>query len=316
LSLERRPFDPAAVVRNVVASMKPKASNKALELSVHIDASLADDETRGAVVGDIGRAQEILANLVGNAIKYTLRGRIEVRLERLAEDRIRFEVADTGPGLSEEELGQAFVPFTRVARTAAGVTGAGLGLSLSERLARLMGGEISAESAVGVGSCFRLDLPFDPHVDVEPSVLDAPEAATSGQPARALKVLIAEDDPLNAAMLRAVLEQLGHHVLHAHDGQRAYELARICDLDMIVLNGRLPVMDGPETAAAIRAMKTSTADAPILAVIDGDADEARAYLDAGADEVLRKPITVANIARAVASASRESRVVPLRRLSA
>jgi signal transduction histidine kinase/CheY-like chemotaxis protein len=308
LVLERRPFDPARLARDVVLSRRPGAGLKGLELTLHVDPSLIDAAPIGAVVGDPARTQQIMANLVSNAVKYCLRGRIEVRIERLARDRIRLEVADTGPGLSAEELDRAFLPFSRIARTAAGVPGAGLGLSLSRRLATLMGGELSAESAPGVGSCFRLDLPFDPAAVCEPS---APPAAAaderaSGDHPRALRVLIAEDDPLNAAMLRAALEQLGHHVLHAHDGRRAFELAKTCDVEMIILNGRLPLMDGPEIAGAIRGLAGAAAQAPIIAVIDGDAEEAQAFLEAGVNEVLRKPVTVAGIARAVASASCEA----------
>jgi signal transduction histidine kinase/CheY-like chemotaxis protein len=308
LVVEHQPFDPAWLARDVVLSLRGKAAAKALELSLHVDPSLGGDRLAGATVGDWARTQQILSALVGNAIKYTLRGRIEVRLQRLADKRIRLEVADSGPGLSDEELTRAFMSFSRIERTAAGIPGAGLGLSLSRRLATLMGGEVSAESVVGVGSCFRLDLPYEADVVCAPQAPPAPEAATSGPPSRALRVLIAEDDPLNAAMLRAVLEQLGHHVLHAHDGRRAFELAQICDVELVILNGHLPVMDGPETASAIRGLTVAAARAPIIAVIDGDAEEARAYLEAGVDEVLRKPVTVAGIARAVASAGREPRM--------
>jgi signal transduction histidine kinase/CheY-like chemotaxis protein len=316
LSLERRPFDPAAIAREVVLALRAKAAAKALELTIHVDPALTGETPAGAVVGDFARARQILANLVGNAIRYTVRGRIEVRVERLAEDRIRLEVADTGPGLSSEEIELAFQPFTRIPRTAAGVPGAGLGLSLSRRLAGMMGGEIRAESALGVGSCFRLDLPFDPEARPEapPGPLAAEDAAPGAPSAHAMRVLIAEDDPLNAAMLRSALEQLGHQVLHAHDGRRAFDLAQICDLDMLILGGRLPEMDGPEIARAVRKLSGSAARAPILAVIDGDAEEAEAYLEAGANEVLRKPVTVAGIARAVAAASnREAAPAPKRR---
>lgn len=92
---------------------------------------------------------------------------------------------------------------------------------------------------------------------------------------RALKVLIAEDDALNAAMLRAVIEQLGHQVVHAVDGRRAFELARICEFDLLMIDGRMPNMDGPATIAAVRGLEGSGAQVPIVAVIGGDAEEAR-----------------------------------------
>jgi two-component system, sensor histidine kinase len=302
LDLDPRPFDIAALAHEAVAEARPLAAAKGLELNVHVDDGLAYG---GGVVADETRTRQILANLIGNAIKYTVRGRIEVRLEPPAAGRVRLEVADTGPGLTPEELELAFQPFQRIARTGAGVSGAGLGLSLSRRLAALMKGEVSAESAVGVGSCFRLDLPFDTNVRL-PQPAGAPETQPApGRGARALRVLIAEDDPLNAAMLRAALEQLGHHVLHAQDGRRAVDLAQVCDVDLIMLDGAMPELDGPAVARAVRALAGASATAPIVAVIGGDAEEAEAFADVGVDQALRKPVTVASVARAIAGALHE-----------
>jgi signal transduction histidine kinase/ActR/RegA family two-component response regulator len=302
--LDPRPLDLPAIARDVVQQLRPQATSKGLGMTIHVDDAIVDGA--GVVVADAARTRQILANLIGNAVKYTVRGRIEVRLEPLGRDQIRVEVADTGPGLSAEELEVAFAPFKRVARTAAGVPGAGLGLSLSRRLARLMGGDVTAESALGVGSCFRIDLPIDHTARLEPSTFTA--EPTTGSPAgsaRALRVLIAEDEPLNAAMLRTVLEKLGHQTLHAHAGRRAFELAQVCDLDLIMLDGQMPEMDGPETARAIRALSGPAGRTPIVAVIGGDADEAEAFRLAGVNEVLRKPVSVASVARALSAALRE-----------
>jgi len=300
LALARAPFDPARVVRDLVQINRPLAAAKHIELSMHVDETLA---VGGAVVGDRVRTRQILSNLIGNAVKYTLRGRIEVRLERPALDRIRVEVADTGPGLTPEELSRAFEPFSRVERTSTGVSGAGLGLSLARELAELMGGQVTAECAPGVGSCFKLDLPYD--AQATPIRRDEPAAEVRAAPrSPALNVLVADDDTLGAARLRAVLEKLGHHVLHARDGKRAYDLAQICEVDLIMLVGRMPEMDGAEAARAIRALSGPAGQTPMVAVIEGDGDEARAVLDAGADQVLRKPVTVSSVARALAEIAR------------
>jgi signal transduction histidine kinase/CheY-like chemotaxis protein len=300
LVLVRRPFDPAKLARELVALHRSQATAKGLELSIHVDERLAEG---GAVVGDIVRTRQILGNLIGNAVKYTVRGRIEVRVERIEGSRVRVEVADTGPGLTADELTAAFEAFRRIERTCTGVPGAGLGLSLSRELALLMDGEITAESALGVGSCFKLDLPFDHDAE-------SPEAAEAIQPemlapaARGLRVMIAEDDALAAAMLRGVLEQLGHHVVHAHDGRRACDLAQICEVDLYMIADRLPEMDGAETARSIRALKGPPSTAPIVALIAGDAEEAQAMQGAGVDLLLRKPVTVASVARALTAARR------------
>jgi two-component system, sensor histidine kinase len=302
LAVASRPFDAAALLGDLVILNRPHAAAKGLELSLHVEPELTGARS-GAAVADVHRVRQILANLISNALKFTVRGRVEARMERTVSGRLAIEIADTGPGLMGDELVRAFEPFNRIARTSAGTSGAGLGLSLSRQLARLMGGELSAHSAVGVGSCFRLELPYDPDAapEREPDGLELLPAAAAPE-RRPLKVLIAEDDSLNAAMLRAVVEQLGHQVVHAIDGRRAADLAAVCEFDLLMIDGRMPQMDGPETIRAIRALDGKAGRAPIVAVIGGDADEARDCKEAGAGAVLRKPVSVAAVARAVAEA--------------
>ncbi len=310
LEVDTHAFDAVALVRDLVILNRPNAAARGLELSLHVASDLAAMET-GATMADAHRARQILANLLGNALKFTIRGRVEARVELAASGRLSIEIADTGPGLAKEELEQAFEPFNRIARTSAGTSGAGLGLSLSRQLARLMGGELSAHSAVGVGSCFRLELPFN--ADALPErELEAPIELASALPEarQRMRVLIAEDDALNAAMLRAVIEQLGHQVVHAVDGQRALDLARVCEFDLLMIDGRMPNLDGPAAIAAIRELNGDNAQTPIVAVIGGDADEAEECSQAGADVVLRKPVSVAAVARAVADAVAVERDAP------
>ena len=313
LSLDKSAFDPARLLRDVVGAHRAMAAAKGLELSCHVDEAV---ET-GAAIGDRARARQIVSNLVANAIKYTVRGRVEIRAERMGEDRLKFEVADTGPGLTAEEIELAFEPFKRVARTGAGVPGAGLGLSLSRRLAQLMGGDIAVDSALSVGSCFRFELPFDAMAALAPLSQVATEAGLIANDAdgRTLRVLTADDNALAVAMLRSVLEQLGHQVLHAHDGARALELAQICDLDLVILSARLPGLDGPEVVRAIRALDLPVSRAPIITLIDGDAEEARACIHAGANTILRRPVTVGGVARALAKALHQDHPAPPRAVS-
>lgn len=301
LSVEALPFDPVRLIQDLALLDKPHAAAKGLELAVHIDPLLRVRD-KGAAIADALRTRQIIANLLGNAVKYTVRGRIEVRVE-LRGDHVAVEVADTGPGLSPEEMEQAFEAFRRVERTGAGVNGAGLGLSLSRQLARLMGGALDARSAVGVGSCFTLTLPFDTDAACEfEEEVEAVAIEASGAQ-RTLRILIAEDDALNAAMLRAILEQLGHQVVHAQNGRRAADLARIAEFDLLMLDHRMPVLDGPGAAAALRGADGPNRNAPIVAMIDGDGEEATEFLNAGADIVLRKPVSVAAVARTLADAA-------------
>ena len=300
LMVQKRPLDAALLAQDIVLLHRGAAAAKGLQILAQVDATLPG--LAGSAIGDGVRVRQILNNLVSNAVKYTQRGRIEVRAFKPNLSHIRIEVADTGPGLSADELAVAFQPFERIERTGAGVPGAGLGLTLSRRLAALMGGELGAESATGVGSRFWLDLRWDVDaVAPEPDV-SVPAAA------RPLRILVAEDDPLNAAMLRAVLEQMGHKVLAVADGRRGLDLLSMGELDLIMVDGRMPVMDGPEMIRALRALSGPVASLPVVAVTGGDADEIRAMTDAGADSVLRKPVTVSAVARAVAdAAARDSR---------
>lgn len=289
LTVELKPVDITAIARDLVLQHRPAAAAKGLELSIHVDAALAD--SRGAALVDPARARQVLAALIGNAVKFTVRGRIEVRLSLSAPDRIAVAVADTGPGLSEPELAAALRPFERVARTSAGASGAGLGLPLAIRLARLMGGDLRAESAQGVGSCFTFEASFDP---------DARTASTEPSPpaegpGRRLRILTVEGDTLSAAMLRASLEQLGHQVVHAADGRRAVDLARICDLDLVIADGADPIV-------ALRALTGAAAQTPVVALTTGDAEDCEAALIAGADALLRRPVAVPATARAIAEA--------------
>ena len=289
LTVEPRAFDLIALARDLVLLNRSTAAAKGLELAVHVDARLAD--AAGAAIADPARARQVLAALIANAVKFTVRGRVEVRLTRPSDGRVAVAVADTGPGLSEEELATAMQPFRRVARTSAGSAGAGLGLPLACQLARLMGGELRAESASGVGSCFTFEIPFDPTVELA-AELFAPEPELAD---RRLRILTVEPEALSAAMLRASLEQLGHQVVHAADGGRAVELARVCDLDLVIVAGS-------ETITALRTLSGDAGRTPAVAITGGDAEEAEAALAAGADALLRRPVAVPAAARAIAEA--------------
>lgn len=300
LSVEVGPFDAIAVARDVLAQLRPTAAAKGLEIALHVEPELAEAET-GAAVADPARVRQILLALLSNAVKFTVRGRVEARLERSQAGRLAIEIADTGPGLSPEELAEAFLPFHRIARTSAGVPGAGLGLSLSRQLARLMGGEIEAHSALGVGSRFRLEISYDPMAPRERAQTLSEVAEPLRPRSRALRILMADDDSLDAAMLRSVLEKLGHKVIQAADARRALDLAGACELDLAVVAGRMVQPDGTALIAALRGLDGKRLR--IIAVIGGEAEEALECSQAGADLVLRRPVTVGAAARAIAQAS-------------
>ncbi|HEX3699844.1 MAG TPA: ATP-binding protein [Phenylobacterium sp.] len=297
LSVEPQPIDVTAIGRDIVAGLRPQAAAKGLEIALHLDPDLAAGD--GAAIGDPARVRQVLAALVGNAVKFTLRGRIEVRVALAGAGRLAVEIADTGPGLTEEELALAFEAFRRIGRTSAGTSGAGLGLTLARQLVRLMGGELRAHSAPGVGSCFTVELPYEP--GAAPAARDEPTATVDGSDGPRLRILIAEPDSLAAATLRSHLEQLGHKVAQAVDGARAVELTRVCDFDLVMVDASA-LSEGPQVMAQIRGLDGTAARTPLVALIGGDADEAAVSLAAGASAVLRKPFSMPALARALADA--------------
>ena len=281
LDVAVEPFDAARMLRDLAYLSQPMASAKGLELTVFVDPEVEG----GSVLADPSRARQIVSNLIGNALKYILRGRVELRIRREGVGRARIEVADTGPGLNPEEVELAFQPFARIERTSAGAAGAGLGLSLARSLAHLMGGEVGVVSAAGAGSCFWLELSYD--AAVRPSSTSA-----ESEPASAtMFILSVVENRLAAASLRATLEDLGHQVLQAQNAERAGELAKLGRIDVVVA-GDL------ETVEALRAMNI---DRPMLVLTDGDAEMAGACLAAGCAGVIRPPINAQSLARALAS---------------
>jgi len=292
LDIRKGPIDPVRILQDIAVLARAQAGERGLELTLHVEPALRGPDV-GAVIGDAGRLRQILSYLVGNAIKYTPRGRVELRLRKLDDARVRFEIADTGPGMTAEELARAYEPFTRIERTSAGEHGAGLGLSLSRKIAALMDGEVAGDSAPGVGSCFWLDLPLNNEAKPAPAPMVEDDAAP--QSSRSLKVLVADEDRLSRAMLRSTLEQLGHQVLQAQTLDRAADLLRACEVDLIVV-GQSDGKDGANTAQVL------DTDCPIIALI-GEADEGEAWLTRGCRSVVRKPVTAQALARAVADAT-------------
>ncbi len=299
LAVETGPIDLPALVRDLAVGNRAAAAAKGLELSLHVAPDLAA-AVDGATLADPVRVRQALAALIGNAVKFTVRGRVEVRVALSGPRRIAVAVADTGPGLSEDDLAIAFEPFRQVSRTSAGTYGAGLGLTLARRLAGLMGGELRAESAVGVGSCFTLELPYDEAAagDFRSGAAGSPEP---GQ-ARSLKVLLLEDDQLQAATLRVHLEQLGHQVLQAADARRGIDLARVCDLDIAMISAGLRDEAGVAAITELRSLGGAPGRTPVLAMIGGESSDADACLAAGARAILRKPADAPALARALSEA--------------
>jgi PAS domain S-box-containing protein len=303
---------PSEVVDDVIGLMRVRSQEKGLSLSVR-----ADEAVPGTVRTDPLRLRQILFNLVGNAIKFTERGGVEVKIrpdrQENAEPAVSFDVTDTGIGMSPEEIAALFRPFSR-AKTSRerGFGGTGLGLAISQRLARMLGGSIDLRSTPGAGSTFTLTIPAvpaggGPHVDLSekgPSARAAGRAAPARPAKLSGRILVAEDNTDNQRVIALRLGMAGLDVTLALNGRVAVDLAlgardRGRPFDVILMDMQMPVLDGYEATRQLRAEGVGT---PIIALTaHAMADERAQCLRLGCDDFLSKPIDWENLLGIIAS---------------
>lgn len=288
IELDTAPLDAGLICRRLCAQFAGLAQGKGLGLSCNLDALPA----RGAALGDEHRVEQALAHLLSNALLYTAQGRVELKVLALSDGFLRLEVVDSGPGLSPGELAQAFRPHVRIARTSAGTSGAGLGLSLSRSLAELMGGRAGGESTRDVGSKFWLDLPFDPQA-VPPASEEAP-ADAAASPAPSLRVLLIARDGLSALELRDMLERLGHKCLSATTRERGLSLAEKAEIDACVISdGRFDELDDDagraRLSAFVAALNAGQPAPPRLIALLPAGDQAEALQALGITALILPP---------------------------
>ena len=293
LQLANADFALRPLLDEVAALMAPVAERKGLAF---IDGMAMD--APAALHGDRTRVQQILLNLVGNAVKFTETGHVALETLALAPHGVRFVVADTGPGLDAEQQGRLFRRFEQAdgVRTATRYGGSGLGLSISQELAAAMGGRIAIESAPGAGTRFIVDLPLQ---DGEHAAVGFPADAQGDIAASALHLLLVEDDAIVAEAIRGLLQAQGHVVTHAGHGLAALAEVATGRFDAALLDLDLPGMDGLALARMLRAQGRAF---PLLAVTArSDADAEAQTRAAGFDGFLRKPVTGAMLAQALES---------------
>lgn len=257
------------------------------------------------LMADATRLRQVLTNLLSNAVKFNRPGgRITVDCERLAGDRLRVRVSDTGPGISREKQALLFTHFERLGAEKQGIEGLGIGLALSYQLVKLMGGELGVESEPGRGATFWLELPS---ISAPTTVVAAGQSASGTNTEKAL-LLYVEDNTANFRVVAAMLRQRPHWTLiGASSGEQALELVRRHRPDAILMDIHLPGMDGYEVLAALRA-DPQTRDTPVIALsADALPIDVERGLKAGFRAYLCKPVNVEDLLTALSEALGEKR---------
>ena len=282
------------VLDNLMSLVGEEARAKGLSL----DFRVALDLGRLPLLGDPLRLGQVLLNLVGNALKFTLEGGITVAVEALEDDGhsllLRWAVTDKGIGISAEDQARLFTAFEQADNSSTRrYGGTGLGLAISKRLVRMMGGDIGVESAPGKGSTFWFTVRME-RADRAPQAAaeaphPSPETELRSRYAGA-RILLAEDEPVNQAVTLELLEDAGLRVDLAENGAQAVELAGRQHYDLLLLDVQMPKLNGMEAARAIRGLP-GYATTPILAMTaNAFEDDRRACLDAGMNEHIGKPV--------------------------
>ena len=296
IGIRLAPVSLAAQLQEVERLFRARALEKGIRLTL---AAIPDDPL--LVAADELRLRQILVNLVSNAIKFTDHGEVTLTLSLLpngpAKLTASFTVADTGIGISPEDQQRLFEAFTQgedhITRWHGG---SGLGLSISHRLAELMGGQLNVASEKGKGSRFTLSLPFE-----RVAALPDPAPRLARLPRRSASVLVVEDNPVNRRVLELMLTKLGCQPTLVHSGEEALAITTTRPFDLILMDWEMPGMDGLATARALQQRWSESERIPILAItanaMQGDRERC---LAAGMADYLTKPIDLAILGAAIA----------------
>jgi two-component system, sensor histidine kinase len=292
IQIENAPFSLEDIARRSERLHAPKAKEKGIDFSIKCEGDCGRPR-----MGDGHRILQVLHNLVSNAVKFTDKGEIELRLDGRDPARVRITVSDTGIGLSKDQSGRIFEPFVQAdVTTTRKYGGTGLGLAITKQLVEAMGGVIKVDSAPGAGSRFIIDLPAP---QVKESA--APEQASSHAPAQpqylrrvtGLRILAAEDNAVNQAVLNAFLCQRGHQTVFADDGLKTVKAFEAGEFDIVLMDISMPGLDGIEAMERIREIERAKGaePAPIIAVsAHAMKQQIDDYLALGFDGYVTKPV--------------------------
>ncbi|MGZ6020612.1 MAG: ATP-binding protein [Phenylobacterium sp.] len=302
LDLEESDFDLQSLALGLRQTFGPLAEGKGLAFSFEVDA-----EAAGTWRGDPLRVRQILHNLIANAVKFTGSGSVGIGVS-LTDGGLRFSVSDSGIGMSPDQIERLFDKFVQAdSSTTRRYGGTGLGLSICRQLCRAMGGEIGVESQMGQGSRFILDLPLQrAREGAQPAPAVVPPQETAAE--APLRILAAEDNPMNQLVLRTLLGQVGVAPQIVTNGAEAVEAWERGDWDVILMDSQMPGMDGISATRRIRRREAETGRAatPIIALTANVMPhQVQDYLAAGMNGVVAKPIQIGELFEAINAASRD-----------
>jgi CheY-like chemotaxis protein len=294
LDLVMRPFDLREAIAATLSLIRPMAQQKGVTLEHSFPPDLP-----AILEGDSIRVRQIVLNYLDNAIKFTDSGSIVLNVEELSREsravRLRISVTDTGRGIPPSKVPFLFDKFTQVdSSNTRSYGGAGLGLSITKRLAEMMDGSVGVESSPGHGSTFWVELPFA----VAPEIAEQAYTATVLQPATPdpPRVLVVEDNQINRLVADRLLRKLGCVVEVAHNGNEALQKATANSYDVILMDVHMPGMDGLEATRLIRSAEQNGQHCPIVALTASAMDEDRARcLRAGMDDFFVKPVQLEDL---------------------
>ncbi|MBZ5607998.1 MAG: response regulator [Acidobacteriia bacterium] len=298
MAIESVAFDLQSILRECLRIFEVAVREKGLRLGLKIA-----PDCPAWVWGDPVRLRQVLINLIGNAVKFTLQGEVQLSVSAPAAGSIRFEVRDTGIGVPREKLDAIFEAFTQADGShTRRFGGSGLGLTITRRLVSLMGGQLSARSEPGRGSVFSVELPLTAAPPAEPDSGAVLATLPIGLPK--LRVLVAEDNLVNQKVTSGILRRQGWTVTVAANGEQAYRAFLEERYDLILMDVQMPEVDGLEAATVIRneERRRSLARTPILAVT-AHASQAQheQCLAHGMDAVVTKPLDLATLLLAIRS---------------
>jgi signal transduction histidine kinase/CheY-like chemotaxis protein len=294
LPIAKAPFDLHSVLARARALIEPRAASKSIACRL-----LYPDDMPRWFAGDEMRVRQIVGNFAANAVKFTERGEIELGVGQ-AEGRVRIWVRDTGPGISPEKIPTLFARFAQADESVAlRYGGTGLGLAIARELAELMRGKVGVVSAPGSGSTFWAELPL-PVTDPPAPSGTAADAAPVGL--AGLRALVAEDNPVNQLVLLRSLERYGFAVDLASNGEEAVRRCESASYAVILMDCRMPVLDGYEATRRIRRQEGPAGrHTPIIAITaNAMVSDRELCEEAGMDDYLTKPIEPAELARCIA----------------